>query len=79
MKHMIKSQGLSSNDHLGMVSKVRGGKIGKLQTQAASLMRLNAVWGLESSGPQIDRYRAYVSAEEADQGGVFTNVLDGMK
>ena len=43
------------------------------------MMRLNAVWGLESKGPQVDRYRAKVSPEEADQGGVFTNVLDGMK
>ena len=42
-------------------------------------MRLNAVWGLESKGPQVDRYRAFVSPDEADSGGVFTNVLDGMK
>lgn len=42
-------------------------------------MRLNAVWGLESKGPTIDRYKATVTAEEADQGGVFKDVLDGMK
>ena len=41
-------------------------KIDTLQTQAASLMRLNAVWGLESKGPTIDRYKATVTAEEAD-------------
>ena len=39
-------------------------------------MRLNATWGLESKGPQVDRHKARVSAEEADQGGVFTNVLE---
>ena len=42
-------------------------------------MRLNAAWGLESKGPQVDRHKAYVSPEEADQGGVFTDVLEGMK
>jgi len=29
-------------------------------------MRLNAAWGLESKGPQIDRLRASVNPDEAD-------------
>lgn len=41
-------------------------------------MRLNAAWGLESKGPTIDRLRAYVNPDEADQGGVFTDVLEGL-
>ena len=51
MKHMIKAGGLSGNALAGMVHKVRGERIDQLQTQAASLMRLNSVWGLESKGP----------------------------
>ena len=58
---------------------MRGENIDQLQTQAASLMRLNATWGLESKGPQIDRHRAKVNAEKAESGGVFTDVLDGMQ
>ena len=42
-------------------------------------MRLNAAWGLEEKGPKIDRHKAIVTAEEADQGGVFTNALEGLK
>ena len=42
-------------------------------------MRLNAAWGLESKGPQVDRHRAKVDKEKADSGGVFTDVLDGMQ
>ena len=42
-------------------------------------MRLNATWGLESKGPQVDRYRAQVNQEEADEGGVVTNVLEGQQ
>ena len=29
-------------------------------------MRLNAAWGLESKGPQVDRLKAFVNTEEAD-------------
>jgi hypothetical protein len=76
---MIKSQGFTGEEHHGLVNRVRGEHIDELQTQAASLMRLNAAWGLESKGPQIDRHRAFVSLEEADQGGVFTDVLVGMQ
>ena len=42
-------------------------------------MRLNAAWGLESKGPQIDRLRAFVNLDEADQGGVFTDVFEGLQ
>ena len=62
-----------------MQNKGRATKIDQLQTQAASLMRLNATWGLESKGPKVDRYRAKVNQEEADQGGVFNDVLEGMQ
>jgi len=79
MKHMIKAQGLQGNEHVGMVHKVRGERLDTLQTQAASMMRLNAVWGLESKGPQVDRLKARVSQEEADQGGVFTDIHEGVK
>lgn len=86
MKHMIKHDVESKRhdldqgkEHDAMIRKNRAKKIDTLQTQAASLMRLNAVWGLESKGPTIDRYKATVTAEEADQGGVFKDVLDGMK
>ncbi len=61
---MIKS--IAGNEHSGMLNKVRGEKIDELQTQAASLMRLNAAWGLEEKGPQLIRYKATVTAEEAD-------------
>ena len=50
-----------------------------MQTQAASLMRLNAAWGLESKGPQVDRWKAKLNPDDVDQGGVFTNVLEGMQ
>ena len=53
--------------------------IDRLQTQAASMMRLNAAWGLESKGPQIDRFRASLADEDTDQGGVFTDPLEGMQ
>jgi len=76
---MIKSQGFTGEEHHGLVNRVRGEQIDQLQTQAASLMRLNGAWGLESKGPQIDRHRAFVSLDEADQGGVFTDVLVGMQ
>ena len=69
---------LTGDEHHGQLNKVRGENIDQLQTQAASLMRLNATWGLESKGPQIDRHRAKVNAEKAESGGVFTDVLDGM-
>ena len=78
-KHLIKAKyNRKGQDEKtqGHLNKVRGENIDELQTQAASLMRLNATWGLESKGPQVDRLRARVSAEEADQGGVFTNVLE---
>ena len=78
-KHLIKAKyNKKGQDEKtqGHLNKVRGENIDELQTQAASLMRLNATWGLESKGPQVDRLRARVSAEEADQGGVFTNVLE---
>ena len=78
-KHILKMQGEikgADDKHQGILSKGRSEAIDTLQTQAASLMRLNATWGLESKGPQIDRHKARVSAEEADQGGVFTNVLE---
>ena len=79
-KHIIKSLGpIEEESHHGLVSKERAECIDQLQTQAASLMRLNAAWGLESKGPQIDRHRARDDPEKQDQGGVFTDVLDGMQ
>lgn len=61
-----KSLGLKGDEHQGLLAKKRGENIDQLQTQAASLMRLNATWGLESKGPQLDRHKAVVNAEEAD-------------
>lgn len=78
-KHIIRHmyRGAHGEDrHQGQLNKIRSENIDQMQTQAASLMRLNATWGLESKGPQVDRMRARVSAEEADQGGVFTNVFE---
>ena len=61
------------------ISKLRDDNIENLQGQAAALMRLNAVWGLEEKGPTKDIKKATVTAEEADQGGVIYNVLEGKK
>ena len=66
-KHMIKSKtskmlALPDDDQqIGNLNKKRGQKIDELTTQAASLMRLNAAWGLEEKGPKVDRYRAVVT------------------
>ena len=48
------------------VSKLREDNIETLQGQAAALMRLNAVWGLEEKGPTKDIGKCTVGAEEAD-------------
>lgn len=61
------------------IAKLREENIENLQGQAAALMRLNAVWGLEEKGPTRDIKKATVTAEEADQGGVIYNVLEGKK
>ena len=61
------------------ITKLREDNIENLQGQAAALMRLNAVWGLEEKGPSKDIRKATVTAEEADQGGVIYNVLEGKK
>ena len=76
---MIKALGMTHDENEGQINKVRGEQIDILQTQAASLMRLNAAWGLESKGPTVDRFRAYVNLDEADQGGVFTDYLEGLQ
>lgn len=45
----------------------------KLQT--ASLMRLNALWGLEVKDPAKDVHKAFINKEDDDESGVFTNYL----
>ena len=61
------------------IAKLREENIENLQGQAAALMRLNAVWGLEEKGPTRDIRKATVDPEAADQGGVVYNVLEGKK
>ena len=59
-KHMIKY-------HEGNVETFRGRALDDISKQAAAMMRLNSLWGLESKGETKELKRAEITEPDAIQ------------
>ena len=58
-----------------MAGNSRLSRLEDIQVQAAALMRLNAIWGLEKRDKQVDIFKARVTELEVAEGGVIYDVL----
>ena len=71
--HKVLNREDSPQKHMAGPSRLE--RLESIKIQAASLMRLNAVWGLENKDKPMEILKAEVDVQMVAEGGVFFNVL----
>ena len=56
---------IDDEDHLGITDRQRGETIDDISAQAAAMMRLNSLWGLEPKGKTKDLRKAEPTEPDA--------------